>query len=363
MPGLFDDLIPQRQSAGGNMFSDLIPQSSPAPTNATIAPKGGVPRRATTADQPLTVQSSIFPISRNLETGSTSFDPNAGLLGIAQTPGKVASGEIDLNTPAGQRAAFNVSALMTPGALAAPGPLGAGPLRRALTPSAPSAPAASAASAARKRLVPDAPTTDDLQKLKTSLYNQADTEGVVLKPGPLGNFVEAVAKKIGRLDPDLQSDAIKTLSRFKTDLSGRLRLSELDNLRQVANDLRGSTKGSEKRVGAILVDAIDDLTEIMARNPNLVESSGNTAKTVATLRAARDANSRFRKSQVLDEVFERVEAKLEKNFRQADEATAIKQEFESLYQKLRKRNRPRICVALPRRTLKPSVVLPEEGTL
>lgn len=352
MAGPFDDLIPAK-SAAANPFQDLMPnaptpvqtQTIPAPEmpnrGVTVAPKGGVPYQAGAEEVEsgaLRARGSVLPFERNLETGETSLALPT-MLDPAKVPGDVYSGKTDLNTPEGQRAAFEAATLMTPGAPAA----GATP--KALAPAV-SKPRIAAqpkpamevpglpprVQALRDSFLPDGvPTTAQLESAKRALYQEADRSGVAFTKEASARLVNRVRNELKGHDRDLHPAAAGLLRRFEEDGARPLTMSEVDILRKLSSDVAASKTPGESMFGSKAIGAVDDFLD---KVPMSQVIAGDKNAALATLKEARSLNTRFKKSELFDKILANAEDKAGANYTQAALETALRQEFRAISKKI-----------------------------
>jgi len=161
--------------------------------------------------------------------------------------------------------------------------------------------------AAQNKALKDA--VPDITQLKTqarSLYKQVDELGVSINQKPLQNLSNSIAsliKKEGfnaRIHPKVSAalDEVALLTQKS------MTISEIDTMRKVARSAARSIDPDEARLGSMMVEKIDNF---VGNIPTGAISGGN-AKTVSPLlKEARGLWGRAKKSELLDDAFERAQ--------------------------------------------------------
>jgi len=171
------------------------------------------------------------------------------------------------------------------------------------------------------------PTRAELAQRANQAYAQADNAGVVVRPQSLDNLRNTVSADLQRqgLDPTLHPDTTAALARVM-DTQGGQPLQQIETLRRIALDASGAQRPADRRLAGRLVDAIDHYMEGLG--PQDV-SAGDPAAAVGALNQARDAWSRMRKSDVVDELMRRAELSAP-NFSGSGMENAVRTEFRAL---------------------------------
>jgi hypothetical protein len=231
-------------------------------------------------------------------------------------------------------AATNTAIQAAPGLVGLRGKVGNGRSNsRPNTPLAEGAPEASPAPAAQAgrnpglaRVPEKPPSIDELRTQKTAAYKRAEETGVVVSRGAINRLkVDLVSdlKKEG-LDVDLHPKANAALKRVLNS-RGQLTLSEIETLRKIANDAKGSIDKSDARLGAKIVDHIDEF-EANLSDADVI--SGTPAAATA-FKEARSLNTRFSKATELEELVERARLSAP-NFSGSGMENALRTEFRGL---------------------------------
>lgn len=318
------------EDAGGqqqNVFAQFdgdVPNSG-----VTIAPKGGVPREATPADAggAMWERGDILPFARNTETGDLALALPRTVHNAITLPADAYAGRVDLNSDEGLKRATDFAG--TVGLAPTVGSASKMAARSATT-------AAKNVGQAIKTQVPakvatEIPTTSGLKEMAQQAYKRADDAGLVVAPKSFRSFgIKAMvgAKRAG-IDPSLHPKATAALKRVAdaADSGEPMSLQSLDTLRQVIKDAAASNDAGERRIASILSDRLD---EYMASLTPKDITSGDAKVAVNAIREARSLWKRMRKSEVIDDMYERAKNAAGANYTQAGFETALRQQFRSL---------------------------------
>lgn len=171
------------------------------------------------------------------------------------------------------------------------------------------------------------PSLEELTTLRKDAYKRADDAGIVVRENSIKGVktrLAAIAKKEGlnsKLHPD-SSAALEEVLNSKGDLT----LTEVETLRKIANDAKGSVKPADGRIGAKLVEEIDAYLD------NLDDSDvvAGTPEKAKVLSEARALFTREKRSQTIARLVDRAETKAGAHYTQAGMEHALRGEFKSL---------------------------------
>jgi hypothetical protein len=158
---------------------------------------------------------------------------------------------------------------------------------------------------------------------------------VVISRGALNRLkVELVndLRKEG-LDPDLHPKANAALKRI-INTKGQVKLSDMETLRRIANDAKGSMDKGDSRFGARIVEKIDDFEETLG-DTDVVSGSADAA---TAYKEARALNTRVSKAETIGELFRRAELNAP-NFSGSGMENALRTEFRALAKNKREMRR------------------------
>jgi hypothetical protein len=177
------------------------------------------------------------------------------------------------------------------------------------------------------------PSIEELQKAKDAAYKKAEETGVVVSRSALNRLKIGLVgdlKKEG-LNRKLHPKAAAALEEI-VNTKGQLTLSEIETLRKIANDAKGSLEPADARLGARIVDRIDDFEETLGES-DVVSGSAESA---TAFKEARALNTRLAKSRIIQKLFDDAELQAKANYTIAGMETALRQQFRSLAKNDRK---------------------------
>jgi hypothetical protein len=172
-----------------------------------------------------------------------------------------------------------------------------------------------------------APSIDELRTLKNDAYKRADESGIVVNENSLKGLktrIVGITKKEG-LNSKLHPDSAAALQEILKS-KGNLTLTEVETLRKIANDAKGSIKPPDSRIGAKMVEELDSYLD------NLTDTdvvTGTPAK-AKVLSEARALNTRLKRSETIARLMDRAETKAGAHYTQAGMEHAIRGEFKQL---------------------------------
>jgi len=151
-----------------------------------------------------------------------------------------------------------------------------------------------------------APSIDQLKDTASAVYKEIDNLGVSLKPKTyteLFKKLETKARRMG-IDPDVTPKAQKALERFADRVGDSPSLSDVDIMRKIAQNAASSIDGSEKAIGTMMVQTVDDFLDGVSE-AKLRIPQGVTAEIGKRYKIARDLWGRAKRSEILEEAFDK----------------------------------------------------------
>ncbi len=155
-------------------------------------------------------------------------------------------------------------------------------------------------SAVRSMLSQAAPEPERLKDLARGIYGELDSSGVQLKPKTYARMVRKIenAAKSQGLSKRTTKKAFGAIKDFKDELGKPVSTTQVDDLRKVAQGVAGSLDGTEKAIGARIVNEIDDFLDNV-KPDNLVVPEGAATDVGSKYRAARNLWGRAKKSELV----------------------------------------------------------------
>lgn len=155
--------------------------------------------------------------------------------------------------------------------------------------------------------VPNAPAAEELQQMKRDAYKAVDGLGAAYTPQSYSSMTNAVdaAVKSKNISPTRHPKAFSFVEDMRTRFKNGMTLTELDQLRQeVRRDLMRSPDESERFFGDVIIDEIDDF--IAKAGPGQM-ASGNGADAANAITTARELNTRWRKTEMIEDALYKAE--------------------------------------------------------
>ena len=152
-----------------------------------------------------------------------------------------------------------------------------------------------------------APTNEQLRQTADAAYKQADNAGVIVNPNGVGQLATE-AKQVAAdfaFDPALQPGIKVILDRLDEAAQGNVTLKGVDTIRKMAGNVaRDGANPSQRELASRLIEKIDDFVDNLSPSSVI---SGNPQTAAASLKVARDAWRRLRKSEMVDEALTKAE--------------------------------------------------------
>ena len=201
------------------------------------------------AEQPskYPIQSSIFPVRLDAP-GDYSFDSNAGLVGLAKNavtlPGDAYYGEVNLNTPEGQKRVTDMASVLTPMGTA-------------------SRVKGSVFAPKSAYKAPKSPTRQELSEATNKAYKEVAKLDIKYSPVAVEKMVTELERSLNEEGFIAAIKGVDDVFALISSLKGApkdsyVKMSSLDVARQRLNDLAGSPKNQVKKAAQAAINKIDD---------------------------------------------------------------------------------------------------------
>lgn len=155
---------------------------------------------------------------------------------------------------------------------------------------------------------PAVPTTEGIRDAKSAAYARSEAAGVQFRPDAIYDLDQTVRQRLRQAGiyadtkPEVR-DVLDPLTRsHMPDASGQrspVSLGRVDDIRQQASALRGSSSANERRTGAILAQSIDEWLDNVHPG-QLTSQSGGAREGLSALREGQALNRRLAKATALD---------------------------------------------------------------
>lgn len=189
---------------------------------------------------------------------------------------------------------------------------------------------------------PAGPSLDALRAEKNSAYKAADNLGVTYNPQSYDDLLVNVVKRArdDRISPTRHERSYSFITEMAQGRGKPMTLTELDQLRQVVyRDLikpsyRNPDMEADAHFGQIIADEIDNLIN-GAGASNLVSGSAGDAK--KAISAARAANTRFRRTEMIEEAIDKAVRRTQSTGSGGNINNAIRQNIRQILDNPKKR--------------------------
>lgn len=156
-----------------------------------------------------------------------------------------------------------------------------------------------------REIVDAAPSSNELKSVARGVFNEIDDLGIMVKPEAYRSLVIDIKKatKDRGLNKKITPKAAAALREFEKAMQGDVSLTDLDQLRTIAQNAANSIEAPEKMLGSIMIDSIDNFLD--RAGPNALNGADEAVGAIADrYKTARDLWGRARRSELLGEAVE-----------------------------------------------------------
>ena len=156
----------------------------------------------------------------------------------------------------------------------------------------------------KRAVVAATPEIDQLKDVARNVYKEIDDAGVTLQPKAFSGLVNRVNKAVREkgFDVDITPKTAKVLQRFQNELGNAQSLTDIDNLRKLAQNAAKSLEPADAALGSVIVDNIDSFLDIVG--PTAFKTGkAKAANIVPKYKVARDLWGRARRSELINDAF------------------------------------------------------------
>jgi len=172
-------------------------------------------------------------------------------------------------------------------------------------------------------------TMDEVRQRASKAYREVDDAGITVKPQSALSMVGNIRKSLddaNMIPGSPEAAAVeRTLAQMEKIIgTQRVPFSTVDRLRQLANQLKGSSDPKEARLGSVAVDTVDNyITKLNGRD--LIAGQGGLDEAVKNVMGARKDWRNASRAQVLEDALNVAEIK--KEMPNASESELIRRGF------------------------------------
>jgi hypothetical protein len=162
--------------------------------------------------------------------------------------------------------------------------------------------------AAMKAVVESAPDIEQIKNASRAVYSELDSSGVTITPGAfkgLNSKITTEIKKAG-FRKKLAPKTAAVLDEFAADakIGKAPTLTEIDELRKVAQGAASALEPNEARLGGIIIETIDTFLD-EAKPSVFIKGAAKPSEIIPKFRVARELWGRARRSELINEAFEK----------------------------------------------------------
>lgn len=157
-----------------------------------------------------------------------------------------------------------------------------------------------------KALLESAPEVETIQNAARGVYNEITDAGVMVKSDTVDNLLTSIEKKAKKngLDPRLTDKTARAMKIMNESKGIDQPLTELDALRKIASETTKSLDGTEKAIGNLMLNEIDEFMDNITPS-QLVGGSQSKADVGKKYKAARKLWGRAKRAEMIEEAIVR----------------------------------------------------------
>jgi hypothetical protein len=158
----------------------------------------------------------------------------------------------------------------------------------------------------QKAVVEAAPDLERIKEVSRGVYKEIDDAGVRLLPKAYAGMVNKVEESLkGKgFHPKVTPKAAGALEAMKDELGKVQTLSDIDNLRKIAQSAAKSTEAADAALGVAMIDSIDSFLD-SATQTAFARGAVKAADIVPKYKVARELWGRARRSELINDAFEK----------------------------------------------------------
>jgi len=151
-----------------------------------------------------------------------------------------------------------------------------------------------------------APSIEQLKDTSRAVYKEIDDLNATVDHRAVGRLVRELRKtaKDAGIDPNITPKAATALKRFEDVADRNMGVTDLDNLRKVAQNSAKSLEPAEASAGLRLIDTVDEFLDTLPSS-QLRTPDATGADIAGRYKSARQLWGRARKSELIQDAFEK----------------------------------------------------------
>jgi hypothetical protein len=174
------------------------------------------------------------------------------------------------------------------------------------------------------------PASAEIKQQASNLYKQIDDAGIIIKADPFNNFVNNVKSSVGSKVREARNPKIVDVFRELDEArDAPITLQKMQELRSSISALKMSKEPSDSMFAGKIVEQLDDFVEKLDATKLIAPNQGDL-KTIKLVPEATRLWKQARKSEMLDDIFEKAEIKIADPYDDVAFATKLRSEFKNL---------------------------------
>jgi len=174
------------------------------------------------------------------------------------------------------------------------------------------------------------PASADIKQQASNLYKKIDDAGIIIKADPFNQFVDNVKSTIGSKVREARNPKIVDVFReLDESRDAPITLQKMQELRSSISSLKMSKEPSDSNFAGQIVEQLDDFVENL-NTTKLFSPNKGDLKTIQLVPEATKLWKQARKSEMLDDIFEKAEIKIADPYDDVAFATKLRSEFKNL---------------------------------
>lgn len=174
------------------------------------------------------------------------------------------------------------------------------------------------------------PSSADIKQQASNLYQKIDDAGVLIKSEPFGQLVNKIKVDIGgKIRQIRQPNVVDAINQLDEATGSAMTLRKLQDLRSSISEIKLSKNMSESKFAGDIIKELDDFVDNLDASKLVAPAQGDV-EAIKLVPQARNLWKQARKSELLDELYEK--AGLQPNAKYDDVvfATKLRDQFRNL---------------------------------
>jgi hypothetical protein len=173
------------------------------------------------------------------------------------------------------------------------------------------------------------PASAEIKQQASNLYKQIDDAGIIIKADPFNEFVNNVKSSLGSKVREARNPKIVDVFRELDEArDAPITLQKMQDLRSSISSLKMSKEPSDSMFAGKIVEQLDDFVEKLNATKLIAPTKGDL-KTIKLVPEATRLCKQARKSEMLDDIFEKAQIKIGDPYDDVAFATKLRAEFKT----------------------------------